>query len=143
MTPTLFDDVPATEPEPPAPAPAETLAVSVLATARWQIHWGGLLHGNSGGIDGQVTKCRLSNGVIFYVRENLARDHFATSAGERMAMKRGEAAGGREVLEVCGPPAWWERLRQLVAGMDTRRRPVRANRQFTPDWAERQLLRRA
>jgi hypothetical protein len=115
------------------------MQLTVLARRSWQIHWGGLLHGTSGGIDGQVTKCRLPDGLVFYVRENSARDHFNTSAGERMAMKRGSNTRGRNVLELCCAADRWDEVAALVTQVDPMKRRVRANRQFTKDWAERAL----
>jgi hypothetical protein len=111
----------------------------VAGKCRWSIHWGGLLHGESGGIDGQLTKCRLADGLVFYVRENCARDHFNTSAGERMAMKRGEKTRGVDVLELCCPADRWDEVAALVGRADAMRRPVRRNQRFTAAWAEREL----
>lgn len=113
--------------------------LEVVAQCGWSIHWGGI--GQAGGIDGKLTACRAGP-VFFYVRENLARNHFATSSGQRMAMKRGEKAGGVEVLELCAPPADWVRLAELVTRADGLGRAVRANRNFTYEWASRQFARR-
>lgn len=136
MTPSLF-------PETDAEVAPQLPPLTVLATGRWSVHWGGLLHGSSGGIDGQVTKCRLPDGLVFYVRENGARDHFNTSGGERMAMKRGEKTSAVDVLELCCHPAWWDRVARLVEQVDTKRRRVRPNRNFTRAWAERALAGRS
>lgn len=119
-----------------ATAPALTLAP--VCKARWMIHTAGC-NNPGGGIDGQVTKCRLSNGVVAYVRENLARDHFYTSSNERIGMKKGDPTRGREVLELCCAPEWWEAAAALVAELDPRGRRVRRNRNFTAAWAERVL----
>ena len=112
--------------------------LEVLGWCLWSVHWGGI--NQLGGLDGRVTACR-SGGLDFYVREGLARDHFNTSGGERQAMKRGEKAGGVDVLELCAPAGDWGRLAALVAAADGLGRRVRRNRNFTYDWARRQFAR--
>lgn len=115
--------------------------LTVLAKARWLIHWGGC-NNSAGGIDGQVTKCRLA-GVVFYVRENLARNHFLTSSNARIGMKRGEKSGGVEVLELCCPPEWFDRLAAVVTELDPKHRSVRTHARFTAAWAEMALRKGA
>jgi hypothetical protein len=101
---------------------APPLPFAVVAAARWTCHWGGI-NNPEGGLAGQLTKCRLG-GLVFYVRENTARDHFNQSSGERMAMKRGEVRGV-QVLELWAPPAMWGRVADLVRAADPLGRPVR------------------
>lgn len=111
------------------------MEIEVLARATWLVHWGGINH--LGGISGQVTKCRYG-GIVFYVRENLALDHFNISAGERQALKCGRIARRHsQVLELLAPAVEWNCLAKLVHEADTMRRSVRRNRNFTWAWAGR------
>lgn len=112
--------------------------LTVLGKCYWLIHWGGC-NNPEGGIEGQLTKCQLADGLVFYVRENAARAHFATSSNARIAMKRGEKAGGVDVLELCCRADRWEEVADLVARLDPMGRRVRANQRFTKDWAEAEL----
>lgn len=122
---------------------SDSSPITVLATARWQIHWSGC-NNPGGGIDGQVTKCRLADGLVFFVRENLARNHFLTSSNARIAMKRGEKSGGVEVLELCcsGGKGRWDELAELVRDVDPKHRPVRRHARFTAKWAEEALSKK-
>jgi hypothetical protein len=98
----------------------------------WQVHWGGI--GNpQGGLEGQLTKCRLG-GVVFYVRENIAFQggHFQVSSGERMGWKQGRLSRRhQQILELAAPPGQWDRIAALVHRVDGLKRPVRSNRRFT------------
>ena len=102
------------------------------------IHWGGL--GNPhGGLEGQLTRCRLGK-VVFCVRENIAvaGGHFLVSAGERMGWKRGRLSRRHvQVLELLAPQKEWSRLAGLVHEVDPLKRSIRKNRRFTWEWAER------
>ena len=117
------------------------LPFSIVAHGRWLIHHGGCFS-PWGGIRGQLTKCRL-DGITFYVRENFAVAHFYIHSGVRQGMKRGQLPSGAvDVLELCAPRVHWSRLAELVETVDRLHgfgRRVRANRRFTPAWAERAL----
>lgn len=114
--------------------------VTVLAACEWTVHWGGI-NNPEGGLHGRLTKCRTAAGLLFYVRENAALDHFAMSSGERMAMKRGECRGV-QVLELWAPATVWDAVAGLVRAADALGRPVRRNARFTPKWAEAELRKR-
>src|SRR5438128_2088002 len=102
------------------------MAIEILAKACWSIHWGGINH--LGGLEGQVTRCRLEK-VIFYVRENVALDHFHISSGERQALKAGRVSSRHpQVLELLAPTRIWDALAELVRQADSLGRPVRRNR---------------
>lgn len=118
-----------------------TEPIEVLEKCEWCIHWGGIAGGACDGTWGQLTKCR-AGALVFYVREHVLRDHFNTSSNHRLALKRGELAGGLQILELCVPLAHhWDRALELVKANDTKGRPVRRNRQFTAAWAEDQLAK--
>jgi hypothetical protein len=109
----------------------------VLAQVPWQIHWGGICNPH-GGLEGQLTKCRL-DGVVFYVRENIAirGGHFGISSAERMDWKQGRLASRHlQVLELAAPADYWERIAEVIHDVDAFRRPVRRNRRFSARWAE-------
>jgi hypothetical protein len=83
---------------------------------------------------------------VFYVRENLDnRFSFYISSGERMQEKGGnwgkrQPAAHRQILDLCTiNESQWELAAAVVRRLDHLRRPVRRNRQFTPQWAERML----
>src|SRR5262245_18068917 len=125
---TLFDEEPEPKPDPAA------LGFEVLAKTDWQIHHGGI--GNpSGGVVGQLTKCCYHNGVIFYVRENLATgsmERFLMSSGERIGWKRVSVSKRHsQVLELLAPEQWWSILAEVVRAADRLNREVRRKRTFT------------
>jgi hypothetical protein len=110
-------------------------AIEILSRASWSVHRDGINH--LGGIEGQVTRCR-SEGVLFYVRENVALAHFRISSGERQALKAGRVARRHpQILELLAPAAVWDQLAELVHTADQLGRTVRRNRLFTWAWAER------
>jgi hypothetical protein len=109
--------------------------IEILSQTSWSVHWGGINH--LGGIDGQVTRCR-HEGVLFYVRENVALDHFQISSGERQGLKAGRLARRHpQVLELLAPATVWGPFAELVHTADQLGRTVRRNRRFTWAWAER------
>jgi len=96
------------------------------------------LNNPHGGLEGQLTKCRLGR-LVFYVRENIAcpGGHFHVSAGERMGWKQGRLSRRHaQILELAAPDNDWDRLAGIVHAMDNLKRPVRKNRRFTWRWAE-------
>ena len=109
----------------------------------WEVHWGGI--GNPhGGLEGKLTKCRLGQ-TIFYVRENLipSGGHFQVSAGERMGWKQGRLSRRHlQVLELAAPAEQWTHIANLVQDLDALKRPVRSNRRFTIEWAEKLMQQR-
>jgi hypothetical protein len=112
----------------------------VLDQVPWTVHWGGI-DNPSGGLEGQLTKCRLGD-TVFYVRENIAfmGGHFMVSSGERMGWKQGRLSGRHaQILELAAPEHDWERIAAVVQGADALKRPVRKNRRFTAKWAELHL----
>lgn len=122
-------------------APSVDETVKVLATTRWEVHWGGLNNARNGGLEGRLTKL-LIKGVVCYVRENvaLAGGGFHVSASERMGMKLGRLSRRHEqVLELCCPEGFWEELADEIQRADALGRRVRRNRNFTAAWAERQF----
>jgi hypothetical protein len=112
----------------------------VLAQVPWQVHWGGICNPH-GGLEGQLTKCRLGQ-VVFYVRENIAPrgGHFLVAAGERMGWKQGRLSRRHDqVLELAAPEGEWDRIAAALKEVDTLKRPVRKNQRFTVKWAEAHL----
>jgi hypothetical protein len=112
----------------------------VLAQVPWTVHWGGL-NNPQGGLEGQLTMCRLGR-VVFYVRENIAFQggHFMVSSGERMGWKQGRLSRRHlQVLELAAPEEAWDQLAAVVQEVDAQKRPVRKNRRFTVKWAEARL----
>ena len=115
----------------------------MLDQVPWQVHWGGL-NNPHGGLEGMLTKCRF-DGIVFYVRENIAvhGGHFHVSAGERMGWKQGRLSSRHaQILELAAPEKDWEKLAAIVHQVDRLKRPIRKNRRFTIQWAERILKSR-
>jgi len=115
----------------------------VLEQVPWQVHWGGL-NNPHGGLEGRLTKCRF-DGIVFYVRENIAvlGGHFHVSAGERMGWKQGRLSKRHtQILELAALEKDWNRLAPIVHDVDRLKRPVRKNRRFTIKWAEATLKSR-
>lgn len=112
-------------------------AFVVEDSCSWRVHWGGC--NSSGGIEGMLTKCRLYDGQVFYVRENAKRAHFETSSNARIGLKRGEVSGSVNVLELCCPSDRFDEVSSLVKKADGLKRPVHRNRNFTSAWAEQQF----
>lgn len=77
---------------------------------------------------------------MFYVRENVAfhGGHFMVSSGERMGIKLGRLSKRHlQILELAAPDNDWNRIAAVVHEVDGLKRPVRKNRRFTIQWAER------
>jgi hypothetical protein len=99
------------------------------------------LNNPHGGLEGRLTKCRF-DGIVFYVRENIAvhGGHFHVSAGERMGWKQGRLSSRHaQILELAAPEKDWEKLAAIVHQVDRLKRPIRKNRRFTIKWAEATL----
>jgi hypothetical protein len=108
----------------------------VLDQVPWQVHWGGL-NNPHGGLEGMLTKCRF-DGIVFYVRENIAGQggHFHVSSGERMGWKQGRLSKRHtQILELAAPEHEWSRIATIVHDADSFGRPVRRNQRFTVKWA--------
>jgi hypothetical protein len=102
------------------------------------------LNNPHGGLEGLLTKCRF-DGIVFYVRENIAcpGGHFHVSAGERMGWKQGRLSRRHaQILELAAPEDDWNRIATTVHEVDRLKRPVRKNRRFTFKWAEATLKSR-
>jgi hypothetical protein len=104
------------------------------------VHWGGL-NNPHGGLEGKLTKCRL-NGLVFYVRENVAvmGGQFLVSSGERMGWKQGRLSRRHaQILELAAPEVHWDRIAAVVHHADSLKRPVVKNGHFTIARATRQF----
>ena len=127
-------------PQRPQSHAREALSIEVLQTGSWRVHSGGAWSGESGGIVGQLTKCRL-DGVVFYLRENLGGvDPFFISSSARLGMKKGQnPAHSTQVLDLAAPAERWGEIAAAVRAADGMGRPVRRHARFTADWAEQRL----
>lgn len=85
----------------------------------------------SGGLVGQVSKCRFE-GVVFYVRENVTGiDSFTISFGDRWGDKIGsKPSPGRQVLEILAPKHFIPFLKRKVTESDQLKRRVITNSSF-------------
>lgn len=112
--------------------------IEILDTAVWIF---GQSNMSSGGLVGQVTKCKC-NETIFYVRENVrAVPSFQVSSGERWGDKNGTGKPRRSRwnLDLLAPDLYWDEFAKLVHENDGLKRPVMKARDFTWEWAESQF----
>lgn len=112
--------------------------VEVLKTGSWTFGQTNML---TGGLSGQITKCKL-RGIIFYTRENVtAIDGFQISAAERWGDKIGKKPRApRQSLELLVPGAeqfLWDHIAAIVKKMDTKGRPVLKSLSFDSDFLKK------
>ena len=77
----------------------------------------------------------------FYTRENInGINSFCINSGERWGDKTGKKPRKcRQTLELCCDPVFYNKIAPLVHKLDPLKRPVKANRNFTFTWAEKQF----